>query len=96
MGINSKGNCEYCDRYVCNCVITDDDEDDLELKNFRAQILKIKFALKSFYTDNHNWSSRGCQTCKQISEAIGEGFGCVLAAKDPRYNQALRAKRTIS
>lgn len=93
MGINSRGNCEYCDRTVCNCVITEDEENDMELKNFRTQISKIKFALKSFYIDNHNWSSRGCQTCAQISEAIGEGFGCVLAKKDPRYNRELRKNR---
>ena len=38
-------------------------------------------ALKLIQGDPHQWSNRGCQTCRTISNIIGESFGCVLYAE---------------
>ncbi len=29
-------------------------------------------------SDPHQWSNRGCQTCKTITTLIGKRFGCIL------------------
>ena len=39
-------------------------------------------ALDLIYRDPHSWSTRGCPTCRPISEMIGQDFGCVRYAKE--------------
>ena len=37
---------------------------------------EMKEALDTFYTDNHRWSTRPCETCAAITRATGISFGC--------------------
>ena len=34
------------------------------------------------YSDPHQWSTRGCPTCRPITELIGQDFGCIRYAKE--------------
>ncbi len=39
-------------------------------------------AFKLIQADPHQWSTRGCVTCRTVSELIEKPFGCVLYAKE--------------
>lgn len=46
-------------------------------------------ALNVFALDPHRFSTRGCGTCRNISEIIGKPWGCVaLAKKKPILKEA--------
>jgi len=47
--------------------------DDLE-----TAIHNTKKAFYSIFRDPHQWSSRGCETCDEVSDLIGRPFGCQL------------------
>ena len=38
-------------------------------------------AMDLIQKDPHQWSTRGCQTCRTVSELTKKPFGCVLYAK---------------
>ena len=38
--------------------------------------LIAKATLGLFVVDQHRWSDRPCQTCKQITTLLGEPWGC--------------------
>jgi len=65
-------NCEYCGRFVCNCVITVDDE--------REEVLRE--ALDSMFKDPHSWSTRGCATCEKMTKLLKVDVGCVRFRRD--------------
>ena len=46
--------------------------------------------LKLIQEDPHQWSTRGCETCRTISSLLGKEFGCILYAKE----MAERRKKT--
>lgn len=33
-------------------------------------------ALRALEQDPHNWSTRGCSTCRAVTTALGQPFGC--------------------
>ncbi len=43
--------------------------------------------LNLLQNDPHQWSTRGCQTCKAISSIVGHPFGCYLYAKQKKKRQ---------
>ena len=51
-----------------------------EVKETFANLIESK-AFDLIQADPHQWSQRGCQTCKVISELINRPFGCILYAK---------------
>lgn len=40
------------------------------------------------YRDPHSWSTRGCPTCRTITDLIGQDFGCIRYAKEHRKKTA--------
>lgn len=44
-------------------------------------------ALRALELDSHNWSPRGCTTCRAITTALGRPFGC----DNPEVNRSRRA-----
>jgi hypothetical protein len=42
----------------------------------------VRGALAIFSKDPHRFSTRGCDTCKAISEMIDEPWGCVKMARE--------------
>lgn len=45
------------------------------------QIHALKNAILALGTDPHQFGTRPCQTCEQVSKAMGEAWGCVLKRK---------------
>jgi hypothetical protein len=43
--------------------------------------------LVKLQADPHQWSTRPCQTCADISTIVGRSFGCVKVAKDKADNR---------
>lgn len=74
MTTNSKGNCEYCDRFVCSCIITEDDEREEALRE----------AMNSLFKDPHYWSTRGCATCEKMTKLLKVDVGCVRFKKNKK------------
>ncbi len=46
-----------------------------------AVTLIVGAILDALEADPHQWSTRGCQTCRAISALAHRDFGCVKAAK---------------
>ena len=38
--------------------------------------------IEIIYADPHQWSKRGCDTCRTISAIIGKPFGCYRYQKE--------------
>lgn len=36
----------------------------------------FEIAADRIYADPHQWSTRGCATCKEITALLGKPFGC--------------------
>ena len=51
------------------------------------EVKQLRAALASLEVDNHYWSTRPCQTCREISEVLGRPYGCYVKA-----GQAPKAK----
>jgi len=64
-------NCEHCGRFVCNCIMTEDDDRDSVLRE----------ALDSLFKDPHQWSTRGCGTCEKMTKILKVDVGCVRYKK---------------
>lgn len=43
-----------------------------------AALVLMRSALELIQNDPHQWSERGCQTCRAVSTILREPFGCVL------------------
>lgn len=54
---------------------------DEALELLRKRPNALAEAIKVLSEDNHDWSTRPCATCKTISAALGEPFGCYWYAK---------------
>ncbi len=42
----------------------------------------MEAAMNLLYMDSHNWSTRPCATCREVSKALNISFGCVRKAKE--------------
>jgi hypothetical protein len=65
-----------CDRCNYTGTIPHKTEDFVEIPTET-----ISPAFKLLQEDPHQWSSRGCPTCRAVSALIGQDFGCVIYAK---------------
>lgn len=63
------------DREDRNAGLNEAREDANEIVKAAARVL-AKAALGLFVVDPHAWSDRPCSTCKQISDLLGEPWGC--------------------
>lgn len=41
------------------------------------KVVNLELALDLFSKDAHRFSTRGCHTCKTITELLGKPFGCL-------------------
>lgn len=49
-----------------------------------AANIVLDTALRLIQADPHQWSERGCSTCRAVTQLAGSPFGCVLYARQRR------------
>lgn len=60
------------------CLIVETEDEVKARGTIRAAARLIAdAALNLIQDDPHQWSGRGCQTCKAVSTLVGRSFGCV-------------------
>ena len=51
-----------------------------EIVQAAARVL-MEAALQLIEADSHQWSTRGCQTCRAVGSLVGRSFGCYKYAE---------------
>lgn len=49
--------------------------------------VELANAVEAMEVDNHYWSARPCETCQQMTAALGRDFGCVAKRKASQKEQ---------
>jgi hypothetical protein len=67
-----------CDRTIRHHVAGQVHGEPVGAGRERERILK---ALRVLEFDSHQFSTRGCKTCRHVSDVLGTSFGCVALAE---------------